>query len=241
MLLATKRIDAPPQAAYATEGGPVICQALKLTRKDTARMTSPRRMGTSGSANWAAMLDAAENLLRDEGCAALSSRRVAERVGVKQRLVYYYFRTMDDLIVATFARMAEREMARLNEALRSPRPLREIWSVCIHTADARIVSEFVALANRIPALREHVIAYIAETRRLQEGALQAALDRGAGAPARLPAASLAMLATSTALALNRETDLGIDAGHAGLLSAIDRLLDEFEDGGTQTGHSLQAV
>jgi uncharacterized membrane protein YhhN len=147
---------------------------------------------------------------------------------------------MDDLIVATFARMAEREMARLNVALGSQRPLREIWLVCIHTADARIVSEFVALANRIPALREQVIAYIAETRRLQERALQAALDRGAGAQAQLPAASLAMLATSTALALNRETDLGIDLGHAGLLSAIDCLLDEFEEGGLQTGRPTQA-
>ena len=48
------------------------------------------------------MLDSAEDILREEGYGALTSRRVAERLGVKQRLVYYYFRTMDDLIAETF-------------------------------------------------------------------------------------------------------------------------------------------
>jgi AcrR family transcriptional regulator len=50
---------------------------------------SDRRMGPPGSDNWHAMLDGAEAILRDEGHAALTSRAVAERIGVKQRLVYY--------------------------------------------------------------------------------------------------------------------------------------------------------
>src|ERR1043166_1173025 len=58
------------------------------------------------------MLDGAEGILRDEGYAALTSRAVAERCGVKQRLVYYYFQTMDELIVETFRRMAVRELER---------------------------------------------------------------------------------------------------------------------------------
>ena len=66
-----------------------------------------RRMGPAGSANWHAMLDGAEDILREQGYAALTSRAVAERIGVKQRLVYYYFRTMDDLFLAAFRRRAE--------------------------------------------------------------------------------------------------------------------------------------
>ena len=54
------------------------------------------------------MLDGAEVILRDEGYGALTSRRVAECINVKQRLVYYYFKTMDDLIVETFRRLSLR-------------------------------------------------------------------------------------------------------------------------------------
>ena len=61
---------------------------------------SERRMGPAGSENWHAMLDGAEAVLREEGQAALTSRRIAEQIGVKQRLVYYYSSTMDDLIIA---------------------------------------------------------------------------------------------------------------------------------------------
>ena len=72
-------------------------------------MTTARRMGPKGSPIWSSMLDAAEVILCEEGYGALTSRRVAERIGVKQRLVYYYFRTMDELIVETFRRLSSRE------------------------------------------------------------------------------------------------------------------------------------
>lgn len=71
-----------------------------------------RRMGPPGSDIWHSMLDGAVAILRDEGHAALTSRRVAEQIGVKQRLIYYYFRTMDDLIVETFHRLSERERSK---------------------------------------------------------------------------------------------------------------------------------
>src|ERR1700743_1817780 len=112
-----------------------------------AKATS-RRMGTPGSANWHAMLDGAESVLREEGYAALTSRRIAEVIGVKQRLVYYYFQTMDDLIVETFRRLSIRELERLRAAAASERPIRELWNICIHTSDAPLISEFTALANR---------------------------------------------------------------------------------------------
>ena len=93
----------------------------------TGREEAGRRMGPEGSENWHAMLDGAEAILREEGHAHLTSRSIADRIGVKQRLVYYYFRTMDDLVIALFHRMAEREMARLKAAASGERPLRAIW------------------------------------------------------------------------------------------------------------------
>lgn len=192
-----------------------------------AQKATARRMGAPGSANWHAMLDGAECVLREEGYAALTSRRLAEYIGVKQRLVYYYFQTMDDLIVETFGRLAVREIERLHEAASSKRPLREIWDVCIHTSDARLIAEFMALANRIKKLRTEVIRFIEESRAIQVAALSAAL-KPRFRNSKIPAAALAMLATSVALSLTREAELGVTAGHREILGVFGDFLAEAE-------------
>jgi len=185
-------------------------------------------MGPEGSATWHLLLDGAEALLRDEGYASLTSRRVAERVGVKQQLVYYYFRTMDDLMVEAFRRLSKRELERLENALKSERPLHEIWGVCVHTNDARLISEFMALANRSEGVRAEVSEFIERSRALQVRALSKAVQRKKGGLAALPSAAVALLATSVALAMNREATLGIFTGHAELERLINDALEALE-------------
>lgn len=180
-------------------------------------------MGQAGSANWTAMIDATEDILREEGFRALTSRRIAERLGVKQRLVYYYFVKMDDLIVEAFRRVSLRELARLREALSSPSPLQEIWQVSTHTLDPRLISEFMALANRIEELRVEVRYFVEESRRLQVEALTAALERNPGL-SKLHPKVLAILGSSVVLNLLREQDLGVDLAHAGVLDLISGFL-----------------
>ena len=184
-------------------------------------------MGPAGSANWTAMLEGAIDILRDEGYGALTSRRIAERVGVKQRLVYYYFPTMDRLIVDAFKWLAARDIERLNGALQSERPLREIWDLCIHPTDARLISEFMALANHIEDLRAQVITFIETTRKMQIAALTKAIGRAKGR-GKLPPAAIALFATSIALAMTREAELGVSIGHRDALSAIEQFLKECE-------------
>ncbi|MBW8785467.1 MAG: TetR/AcrR family transcriptional regulator [Novosphingobium sp.] len=184
-------------------------------------------MGPVGSDTWNAMLDGAEAVLRDEGHAALTSRRIAERIGVKQRLVYYYFATMDDLITELFRRLSERELERFRAARRSDRPLREIWDICIHTTDARLISEFIALANRIEELSAEVVHFIEESRRIQVDALEAALKR-APAANHASAAALAIVATSVALTLTREQKIGVDSGHDDVMALIEAFLARAE-------------
>ena len=82
-------------------------------------MTSKRRFGPRNSEISHAIMDATEKVIRDEGYAAVSSRRVAEVAAIQQSLVYYYFESMDDLLVATFQRRAERRMAVYEKDARS--------------------------------------------------------------------------------------------------------------------------
>ena len=183
-----------------------------------------RRMGSSGSPQWSRMLDAAETILCEEGYAALTSRRVAEHVGVKQRLVYYYFRTMDELVVETFRRTTSREMDRLEQASIAPQAVRAFWTIATQTSDPRLISEFMALANRNAALKVEVIAFIEISRKMQVAALARAIAAHPQS-GNLSAEAVAVIATSLALALGREAALGVDAGHA----QITRLVSDFLD------------
>lgn len=185
-------------------------------------MSSTRRMGSKDSAMGEAMLDAAEAILRDEGYAALTSRRVAEYAEVKQRLVYYYFRTMDELMLESFKRLAVREQERLQQAIASDRPLHEIWNVCINTSDARLISEYMALANRNEGVREEVIAFIEQSRKIQIKALKSAMKIN-GSSDYLPPEVVAFMGSSLALALNRESALGVKTAH----SAVNRTIKQF--------------
>jgi len=186
-------------------------------------MNVVRRMGPKGSEIWVSMLDAAEEILCEEGYGGLTSRNIADRIGVKQRLVYYYFRTMDELIVETFRRLAIREKERLTRALEGGHPLREVWNVYVETTDTRLVSEFMALANRIEALREEVKDFIGESRNLQVAALERAMA-ASGAEGALSAIAAAFFATSAALAMHREAAIGIEGGHEEVRAAIGRFI-----------------
>lgn len=200
---------------------------------------STRRIATPGSAIWHSMLDGAEDILREEGYGALTSRAVADRLGVKQRLVYYYFRTMDELIVETFRRLAVRETERLDNALKSESPLREIWDVSVHTTDARMVAEFMALANRSAALRKEVTTFIDTTRKIQVQALKQAM---AGQERKsLPCIAMAIFATSAALAVHREEVIGLKSGHKEVLQVIKDFIEQYEPASTRRNSSVARI
>ncbi|MFV8817602.1 TetR/AcrR family transcriptional regulator [Haliea sp. E17] len=191
-------------------------------------MTSTRRMGSVDSEMGESMLNAAEEILKDEGYAALTSRRVAEYSGVKQRLVYYYFRTMEDLQVETFKRLSIRELARLRDALASERPLHEVWDICVNSSDARLISEFMALANRNEGVRGEVITFIEESRKIQVSALRKAMVKNGSLDQGLPPDVIAFIGTSLALALNRESSIGVSKGHPAVKKTIKEFFESLE-------------
>ena len=190
-------------------------------------MTPARRMGPKGSEIWHAMLDAAEKIMQDQGYGKLTSRSVAERIGVKQRLVYYYFSTMDELIVEAFRRAAAREIARLGLALTSEHSIREIWKVFIETTDTKLVSEFVALSHRIDALGKEVKAHIEECRKLQVHALEKAMAANQIEPA-IPAIAATIFANAAMLTLHHEVGIGVRDGHDEVLKVIADFIGLFD-------------
>ena len=184
-------------------------------------MASNRRMGPQDSATSNALLDATERVLREEGYAAATSRRIAQEAGVKQQLVYSYFRTMDELLVATFKRRTQRALARLEEDLATDRPIPALWEHLTSIVDARLVFVFVALANRNEGIREEVARFVTASRKIEAAAIArqfAAEGRDMG-PITPSAAAFIMYCVS--LILRREAATGITEGHDDVLALMD--------------------
>jgi AcrR family transcriptional regulator len=85
--------------------------------------------------------------MREEGYPAVTTRRLASRIGVSNQLVHYYFSTMDDLFVALLRRRAELNIRKLMQALASEQPLRALWEFNSDPDEVKLVIEFVALMN----------------------------------------------------------------------------------------------
>jgi AcrR family transcriptional regulator len=174
------------------------------------------------------LLDAAEDVLREEGYAAFTSRNIAGRAGVNQQLLYYYFHTMEELIVAAFRRASERELARLEAAAESDHPLQAMWQVRSHKEDLRSMPEFAALANRIAELRDEVIAFRRNVRQLQVAALHKSLGGREAPMIELPPVALVALLDYVALYLNRESEFSVIEGQRELIEAFESFLAQVE-------------
>lgn len=195
-------------------------------------MTTPRRIGTESSETRALLLDVTERLMRDEGYAAVSSRRVASEAGVTPALIHYYFPTLDDLFLAVFRRGAEKNLERHARALESPQPLRALWEFSIEPAGTALLTEFMALANHRKSIRAEIAEYAERFRRQQADLLASHLqDYGIDAGDIPPPAALVLISTvSRGIVL--EDTLGITTGHAETLDLVERLLRRFEDPAT---------
>jgi AcrR family transcriptional regulator len=191
-------------------------------------MSTTRRLGAEDSATRTALLDAAQHLLLEEGYAAVTSRRVAARAGLKPQLVHYYFRTMDDLFLALVRRGAEQNLERQARALAAPKPLRALWEFSSDPVGTRLTVELFALANHRKALRAELAAYAERFRRLQSDALATLLENAGIDPAAFPPEAVMVLVTSVSRVLVMEEALGMTTGHAAMRALVDRCLARVE-------------
>src|SRR4051812_22105937 len=73
------------------------------------------------------LLNAAEELMCEEGYAAVTSRRLGTQAGVNPQLIHYYFQSMDNLFLELWRRHSERALALNSQAFISESPIRTLW------------------------------------------------------------------------------------------------------------------
>lgn len=189
-------------------------------------MTQPRRIGVEGSTQRGVLMDAAEAILCDEGYIGISARNVAARAGLTKQLLYYYFRTMDDLILALVRRINERRLERFEAALLSVEPLRALWALNTDPSGAALASELTAIASHREAVRAEIISSAQKFRALQARTVSALLSKN-GEKASDSAAAIVMIAVALAKTVVSEAALGLTEGHAEALTVVERMLMQF--------------
>lgn len=191
-------------------------------------MTSERRNGDEIASTRTAILDATAEIMRQQGYAAVSSRKVAERAGLKSQLVHYHFGTMDELFLALYQRYEEQYFQRHAEALASRNPLRALWELWDDAAGAELSLEFIALANHRKAIRTEIARSTERYRSLQVAVVSRVIDDLGVAQDELPAEVLCFLMVATSRALITEATVGISAGHAAMRAYVERQLQALE-------------
>jgi TetR/AcrR family transcriptional regulator len=190
---------------------------------------SERRFGLENSESRAALLEAAEQLMREEGYAAVTSRAVAARAGLKPQLVHYYFRTMDDLFLALLRRRAEQNTERVKRALTGSDPLRAIWELSSDAEIATLAAEFVALANHRKTIQAEIARHTDEYRRAQVEVLSKVLEESGVDPQVWPLPAIVFLLEAAARVLVMDNALGISTGHAEMIGFVEEYLSVLKD------------
>jgi len=193
-----------------------------------ARIGPTRRLGVENSETRAQLIKVAARLIRDEGCAAVTARRLAAEVGLKRQIVHYYFGTIEDLLIAVIRSSIDKVHARVKRALESDEPLRVIWEV--GTQVTPTLFEFSAMAIRSEAIRIEMKRYTEEFHRLQARALARHLELRGIEPA-IPPIATAILINSISHTLAVEKALGVCEGHSETQAIVENWLRAFAERG----------
>lgn len=195
-----------------------------------AQPRQPRQRRASASDKLARLLDATEQIMLDDGYAAVSSRSVAARVGINASLVHYYFPTIDDLFVAVMRRRAEPNVERMTEALSAPEPLRAWWELASDPRGGALFVELMAAANHRPALRAQVGEVAREVRKVQMEILTKLLPEYGLQPTEFAPALIAATVQGLAYGLVADEAAGYDTAQPQVRAAMDHLIEHLEQG-----------
>ena len=174
----------------------------------------------------AVLVEAAIDALRESGFAGASARRIAQRAGVNQALVFYHFGSVNDLLVAALEEVSTQRMAAYRELLDSTDTLpeliasaRSVFEADLDAGHVRVLTEMISGAQSVPGLGERVAACLAPWRGFAATAIRDLLATSPVA-ALLPAEEAAHAVVAGLLGL--EMLASLDGDRAAALALFDR-------------------
>lgn len=186
-------------------------------------------MGPKNSPVRKILLDIAEQIIIEEGYAAVTSRKVAEKAGMKQPVVYYYFKSMDDLILTSFRRHMQRYYTRFVKAFASAKPLQAYWEASTDPDGTVLSREYIALASHNEMIRIEIKRFGEVLYRMQVEGLSKVIKKTVlfgGIPCS--AAVLTNTLNAIARRLTLESATEISNGHTEMQAFIRKLIERIE-------------
>jgi len=187
-----------------------------------ATISPARRQATT------ALLDAAETLLVEVGHAGVTVRALAERAGVNQGLVHYYFGSMEELLLQALERFTDRLIERQRALYAGPEPFIEKWRTAmryltddLESGYQKVWLELQAMAWNHDGMRDRVrqvlYAWVGVLRpAFEQGLADLGIDEE-----QLPADVAVALVATFNQGIILEQLSGADSGHRRLLDWID--------------------
>ena len=180
-----------------------------------------------------AILDAAECLLIDVGYARITTRRLAERAGVNQGLVHYYFGSMEEVLLQTVERFTTRLVERQRSMYASDAPFIEKWRAAMRYLEEdsdsgyqKILLELYALGWNNEAIRNRMRHVHEQWMNVLLPSFEAGLTELGVHKGKYPVEAIVSLVSTFNQGIMLERLSGVDSGHRALLEMIERLLAE---------------
>ena len=174
----------------------------------------------------ATLVAAAIDTLRESGFAAASARRIAQRAGCNQALVFYHFGSVTDLLVAALEEVSARRMDAYRELLTRNTSLTEladsarvVFEQDLDAGHVTVLVEMISGAQSVPGLAERVAAVLAPWRSFAEEAVRGVLAASPLGPV-LPPEEVAHAVVAGILGL--EMLASLDGDKAAALALFDR-------------------
>jgi AcrR family transcriptional regulator len=133
-----------------------------------------------------ALIAAAIEVLRESGFASASARKIAQRAGCNQALVFYHFGSVTDLLVAALEEVSAQRLAAYQGLLDHTGTFAElagaarmVFEADLDAGHVRVLTEMISGAQSVPGLGERVAGVLAPWR---EFAVTAVSDVMAASP-----------------------------------------------------------
>ncbi|MBA2496482.1 MAG: TetR/AcrR family transcriptional regulator [Acidimicrobiia bacterium] len=198
-------------------------------------MAKSGRRSAAGSAETGArreaLVEAAFQTLRDDGFARASARAIAGRAGCNSALVFYYFDSVNELLVEALARSSREQLQRYEEALADVTGIDElVTSVRRRLQDdmasghVRVLVELMGAVSSDERLRSAVLAQVKPWMALTERTIERILSPS-GLGGLVPSNQAAFVVVALFLGVELLADVaGADETIDGLFDSAQQLM-----------------
>jgi len=182
--------------------------------------------GDSGGDTRTELIAAAVQVLGESGFSAASARRIAQRAGCNQALVFYHFGSVPDLLVAALEDVSTRRMEAYRGLLDHTGNLadladaaRVVFEADLDAGHVRVLTEMISGAQSVPGLGERVASVLAPWRVFAEDAVRQVLAASPVGPV-VPPEQVAYAVVAGLLGL--EMLVSLDGDRESALALFDR-------------------